>query len=183
MVVRITVRPAQPGDAMGIARVHVETWRDTYPLLLPHAYLVDELDVGACAMHWQRVLDRGGSGRVFVAGGRRGEIVGYTNGGPSRQDSLPYEGEVYALYVTPGHQGLGIGGELFRSVAAAMRSDGLRSLIVEVLEQNPARFFYEALGGQRVAVQPHVLAGQPLPAVIYGWSDVALLVSPTRPQR
>ena len=31
----VEVRPAVPGDAAGVARVHVDAWRETYTALLP----------------------------------------------------------------------------------------------------------------------------------------------------
>ena len=36
----IRVRAARPGDARGIARLDIETWRSTYAGMLSSAYLV-----------------------------------------------------------------------------------------------------------------------------------------------
>lgn len=40
----VTVRPAGPGDALGLALVHVRAWQAAYPGLMPQQYL-DGLDV------------------------------------------------------------------------------------------------------------------------------------------
>ena len=45
------LRPARPGDAAAIARVHVDTWRSTYAGLLPDRYLVT-MSMTRRAAHW-----------------------------------------------------------------------------------------------------------------------------------
>jgi hypothetical protein len=35
MVTKLVVRKARPADAEAVARIYVESWRDTYPLVLP----------------------------------------------------------------------------------------------------------------------------------------------------
>ena len=43
MTAAITLRPARPGDAAAIAKVHVETWRATYAGIVP-----DEIGRASC---------------------------------------------------------------------------------------------------------------------------------------
>ena len=38
---KLSIRPAAAADADAIARIHVDSWRDAYPTLLPDSYLVD----------------------------------------------------------------------------------------------------------------------------------------------
>jgi ribosomal protein S18 acetylase RimI-like enzyme len=63
-----------------------------------------------------------------------------------------------ALYVRPAWQGRGPGGLLLRAVAGSLARDGRRSMKVWVLAQNPARTFYEGLGGrlcdERAEIRP-----------------------------
>ena len=52
-----TIRRAQVGDAVGIARVQVAAWRDTYPGILPAPYLIG-LSVRVEERRWRHRLGR-----------------------------------------------------------------------------------------------------------------------------
>ena len=47
--------------------------------------------------------------------------------------------------------------------------------MVEVLEGNPSRFFYEAMGARMIALQCQRFAGRDLPTYVYAWSDIRAL--------
>ena len=72
-------------------------------------------------------------------------------------------------------QDRGIGRELVRRLACELRSSGLTTMGVEVLEGNHARFFYEAMGARRIAVKERRFADQDLPTVIYAWPELIAL--------
>ena len=76
--------PAGPGDADALAKLHVETWRETYAGLLPAGYL-GAMDVKRHAKRWRAqlaasvkpapVLGRRTTGEVWsdtAPAGRRG---------------------------------------------------------------------------------------------------------------
>ena len=91
---------------------------------------------------------------------------------------LPYDGELHALYVLPEHHRGGVGRALLASVASRLLDDGNRSMLVWVLAANPARRFYEALGGALVDQQAIVtIEDAELEEVPYGWDDLRTLVS------
>ena len=175
------VREARMSDADGVARVEVEAWRDTYPTLLPNDYLVQHLDVGRGAATWRRRL-RGRSRNTLVAApvDTPKKISGYATWGRCRLN-VPTAGggELYELYLMPGHQERGLGRRLCAAVARRLVDCGLSSMRVEVLEGNPARFFYEALGARLAARTRHPFAGEVLPAFIYIWNDLPRLASET----
>jgi hypothetical protein len=52
----------------------------------------------------------------------------------------------------------------------------MTSLLVWVLATNPARKFYERLGGQLVYETPTTIAGASLIEVGYGWMDSRILI-------
>ena len=170
--IRPVIRVAQPGDASGIAWVETETWRDTYPTLLPGAYLVQNLGARSC---WQQRL-QGGVRNVLVAEAAPGRIVAYATWGPAGWRRLrpggPAAGQLYELYVHADHREKGIGRRLCAEVARRMAGRGMGFFYVEVLEGNPNRFFYEALGARLVARTHHDFAGQRLPSVVYLWTDL-----------
>jgi ribosomal protein S18 acetylase RimI-like enzyme len=194
------IRPARPRDARGIARVEVETWRDTYPTLVPHAYLVGRLDVRRAAANWAAHI-AAGARHVLVAEtlGTDKAVVGYATWGRSRIAAVPAfalcatarrptdhqspeaapaakVGQLYELYVSPAARERGIGRRLVREAAERMIGDGLGSMAVEVLAGNPSRWFYEALGGRLAARGHHVFGGERLPSVIYAWDDLEAFV-------
>ena len=170
---KITLRAARLADAAAIARVHVETWRVTYAGLVPDTYLV-QMTESKQAQMWNRVI-RGASGpeTVMVAASKDvpgGRIVGFGSCGRARD--RPGTGEVFTLYVGPDWQGRGIGRELLERLFAELRLAGLNQAIIWVLGENPSRFFYEAMGGRRVAEQSKPFAGVDLKEIAYAWPDL-----------
>ena len=146
----ITIRPARPGDARGIAGLDVETWRATYAGLLSASYLVG-LSQRRRELGWRMVIEREPRDvRVAVDAG--GALVGFGSCGPSRGERH-FPGEVFTLYVAPDRQNEGIGRRLVIALFRRLVASGLDAAIVWVLRDNPSRFFYERIGGRQVEPQ------------------------------
>jgi ribosomal protein S18 acetylase RimI-like enzyme len=164
------IRQALYGDAAGIARVHVDSWRSSYRGLLADDFL-DSLSEAGYTDRWRRVIGDGAS-RVFVVE-EPDAIVGFASGGRERAGESGFEGELYAIYIVAGSQRKGHGRELVRRMAAALRENGLHDMIVWVLRDNaPARKFYERLGGRYVRSQPITIGATTLEEVSYGWRSL-----------
>jgi len=117
---------------------------------------------------WERVIGDGAS-LVFVAEDA-GEVVGFASGGRERAGETGYAGELYAIYLLGSAQRHGFGRELFREVVEGLRDMKLADLIIWVLRDNqPARRFYERLGGVYVRAQPITIGQATLEEVSYGW--------------
>jgi len=198
-VTRMRIRKAVPADAAGIARVHVDSWRTTYRGLVPDEHL-QRLSYSRGQTVWESFLQAGEEGRfIFVAEDPAGGIVGFASGGPvrtpmprattagegpdageGRPASTPkpgrYEGEIYAIYLLAEHQRRGTGTRLLKAAASELMSLGLTSMVIWVLADNPARRFYEALGGRDVSCQDIEIGGQVLEEVAYGWLDLRELL-------
>ncbi len=173
----VVVREAELADAQGVARVEIEAWRDTYPTLLPGAHLVGGLDMARRTAFWRHRLSDGSAIRTVVGAvesPRR--IAGYATWGPCRAGALPFGGQLFELYLSPDDQGRGLGRRLCAAVGERLLDSGVSSMCVEVLEGNPNRFFYEAIGGRLAARARHPFAGTILPTLIYAWDDLELLV-------
>ena len=170
---RITVREASLADAAAIARVHVESWRTTYRAILPADYLAS-LSVAQRRQLWEAVLGHPAGGTfAYVAENEAGRVIGFASGGPALAPDPDYQGELSAIYLLAEYQRYGRGRRLVRSVAERLTRAGLRSMLVRVLEANPACRFYERCGGRRVRVEPIQEGGVTLNEVTYGWPDVA----------
>jgi ribosomal protein S18 acetylase RimI-like enzyme len=165
----IPLRPAKPTDARAIARVHVETWRTTYPGMVPDRTLIG-MTVDSKAAAWRHSLAREDRREIVLVAEVAGEgIVGFASCGPNRMPSLPFAGEVQTLYVLPDWQNRGIGRKLLQGCFARLGDNGFASAVVWVLADNPARFFYERMGGRRAGERDEHLWGALLHEVAYGW--------------
>ncbi len=161
------IRPAVLDDAPDIARVHVASWRSTYRDQLPADFLASLAEPNQ-RERWQRVIGEGAS-LVYVVE-ERGQVVGFASAGRERAGESGYSGELYAIYLLAAAQRRGHGRELVRAVAGGLRDMGLDDMIVWVLRDNqPARRFYERLGGIYVRAQPITIGPATLEEVSYGW--------------
>jgi GNAT superfamily N-acetyltransferase len=104
-----------------------------------------------------------------VAADAKSNVYGFASAGPSRDKTLPYEGEIYALYVAPGRTGQGMGTALMSSVFRLFSKSHFSGIVIWALAENPSRFFYEAMGGQLIAERQHPMWGQTLREIGYGW--------------
>ncbi len=172
--IRIGIRIARPTDAADIAHVYVESWRDTYAGLLPDAGLL-RMSKTDHAATWTRTIKQANlRNPILVAADTKSNIYGFASAGPTRDKSLPFEGEVYTLYVAPGWTGQGIGAGLLASLFRLFSKGGYNGMIIWALADNPSRFFYEAMGGQLVAERPHPMWGKTFREIAYGWPKLDL---------
>lgn len=178
------VRRARIEDSKAIARVHVDSWRSTYAGMLPEQTLLKLSSAKREARWWRQVLGRVHRRHyVYVAEDETDGVVGFISGGASRDRELDAEGEVYALYLLDSYHGKGIGKALFLRLAQKLRDTCGKSLTVWVLAENPSRFFYEAIGGRRIALRTEALGDADVQEVAYGWDDIDALVAPSRSNR
>jgi GNAT superfamily N-acetyltransferase len=162
----LVIRRAGPADAAAIARVYVDSWRQAYQGQLPASYL-DKLDYAAFERHWRQTF--AARGWAFVAA-ESDEVVGIASGGRARRQNLA-SGEIYVLYVLAERHGQGIGRGLFDACHFELAKRGHVGTLIWVLASNPARSFYEHLGGKRVAENMLTIGGTQVREVGYLWRD------------
>ena len=186
---RIEIRRARIEDADGVARTHIASWQSTYRGIVSDATL-DGLRLEEWAAMWRdrlrtlAVVPPPRQEACYVAVDAANAVVGFARGGKARpltngQSPESYDGELYAIYLTPGGERRGIGSRLAHAVASQLAAEGVRSLLIWALARNPSRGFYEALGGAPVFEQEIVIAGQALPEEGYGWPDIQALIERT----
>ncbi|MGE0171868.1 MAG: N-acetyltransferase family protein [Oligoflexales bacterium] len=141
------IRPALPTDAHSVATVHHAAW------LFAHGDHVGEvfaktLDVKEDAA---RMLNGGfpnfpsGKGFTLLREDSKSEILGYIQGGPSRE--LDVDGEIYAIYVNPLLIGSGIGKSLWQAGTAEVLKTYQNFGVWVMAGNERARRFYEKQGG------------------------------------
>jgi len=169
IVVEPKIRPARASDAQDIADAHDLAWRAAYQGIIPGPEL-DKLINRRGAEWWQGAIRKGS--RVSLLQ-HVATVAGYANYGRNRARSLPYEGEIYEIYLRPEYQGLGFGRRLFTSVRHELADYGYKSLIVWALFDNlPAVDFYRALDGKVVARASEKFGNRTLDKIAFGWPAV-----------
>jgi ribosomal protein S18 acetylase RimI-like enzyme len=187
----IAVRRARAEDAAGIAAVHVAAWRSAYAGILDDAYLAGLSELRLAHFYRRAILDRNQGHAVFVAtaggadlprdrAGGEPAVVGFASGGRARRRGLA-EGEVETLYVLDDYRERGVGRRLMRAMAAHLRAIGCNSVVVWVLAENQARWFYRRLGGRLAMTEAIRVAGQPLEQTAFLWDPIEMLLSATAP--
>jgi ribosomal protein S18 acetylase RimI-like enzyme len=166
----LSLRQARPSDAADLARIYVESWQDTYAGILPHT-LLSAMSVKTHTLRWQNQLRAAGT--VIVAEDRQYGVVGLASLGGARDRDLGFEGEVYTLYVDPAFFGRGTGRKLLHGAFAALKERKLNSCLIWSHARNNACYFYEAMGGQRVAERVTKLGDEPTPEICFGWKRLA----------
>lgn len=173
MSARLTIRKARPADAEAVARIYVKSWRDTYPLVLP-ARLLSSMTVEGQSARWRNAIAIAAREAVYVAEVENGKIAGMTSMGRARNSGLGYDAEIYTLYVDPMMTGRGIGRALLAGAFTALAERGHSRCVIWAHAGNPARFFYEAMGGKLIAERTTSMMGVPVPEIAFGWHKLAL---------
>jgi GNAT superfamily N-acetyltransferase len=138
---RPLIREAEANDARGVAEVNVASWQAAYPGLIEQTFL-DSLDVDGRTESWQRILHQR-RGKVLVAD-EGGSVIGFCAVGPAIDDDW---GEVFAIYLHPGHWGHGVGRDMLAAGERALTEAGFSRALLWVLEGNDrGRAFYERQG-------------------------------------
>ena len=169
----VLLRRAGPADADALGQAHVAAWREAYAGLIPDAVLA-ALNPRQRAAMWRNAMAQETTVRLAE---RCDAIVGFASCNAQLDPSLPFSGEIQAIYVLRTAQRRGVGRSLMSAMARDLLARGHGSALLWVMEGNaPARRFYEALGGQEVARRQQQRQGYSTIGVAYGWPDVQTLL-------
>ncbi|MBM7586295.1 GNAT superfamily N-acetyltransferase [Bacillus pakistanensis] len=141
----VIIRKAEKQDAPMVARVHVESWRTTYSSILTKEYLNSLNEKDKCEL-WNRVLSE--NHYTFIAETEDNKVIGFASFGKER--SGDYCGELFAIYILKEYHGQRIGTRLFQSGVEALMKVGFKDVFVWVIAENPSRYFYSSLNGEKV---------------------------------
>ena len=167
---------AAPERARDIAQVYIESWHTTYQGIVADATLAS-LNIETRTQQWfTRLADPQPRTYTFVAVSKTDRVLGFATGGPMRSEELQAEAELYAVYLYKEFQRKDIGTALFSEIARHLAEVGFSSVGVWVLELNPSRGFYEALGGERIAQKSMSLDGITLNEFGYCWPSLHALL-------
>ncbi|MFE5742012.1 GNAT family N-acetyltransferase [Streptomyces celluloflavus] len=175
-------------DIDAVSAVRVQGWQAAYTGLMPQAYL-DAMSVARDAAERRSRFGRRLPQACDLVAVREGAVAGWAALGPARDPDLsgtpdtpdtpgvsdapgvapPAAGELFALYVTPGLIGTGIGRALLTAGLDRARAAGWETLCLWVVRGNTrARRFYERAGFvPDGAEEAYEVAGVNVPEVRY----------------
>jgi len=158
------IRDAAPADAERVASVARASWHAAYDEVLGEETVdsvVDEWYDPAELEAQIRAAEEGDA--AFLVAIVDGELLGFTNGGPARDDETdPDDPDAFLsrLYVHPEGWGEGLGTALTGQLARRLDEAGYERVWLEVFEENErACGFYEALGFERIGAVTETFGG------------------------
>ena len=170
----VTIRKAVLKDASAIATVHVAAWKEAYRGIVADDVL-NNLSIQRRTEQWTNSLsdETHPYHRAFVAE-MNSQVVGFSNFGAPQLKDLGFDGELFAIYILKAAHEIGVGRSLVQAVVNGLREIGSKSMMVWVLKDNPARGFYERLGGVYLYEKPIQIGADELMEVAYGWRDLSI---------
>ncbi|SHM48596.1 GNAT family N-acetyltransferase [Gracilibacillus kekensis] len=170
-----TIRKARLEDAQDIAEVHVNSWKATYQ------NLINERDISNTTVEhrqilWETILKLPRKQQPATVIEEKGKIVGFISGGKERTGRFGYDGEIFAIYLLPTHQGKGLGKRLLKTFAGEMKELGYLSLLVWVLTKNPSNQFYLKYGASKIDEEQTTIGYDTYQETAYGFNDIDILL-------
>ncbi|MBI1211570.1 MAG: GNAT family N-acetyltransferase [Alphaproteobacteria bacterium] len=166
------IRPARLEDAEAIGWVSVTAWRETYAGIMPDEYLASLSTPQRADLFRERIRNLPNGQAIFVAT-HQDDVVGFGVCGPTREADLGVDGEVFAINIVAAAQRRRLGVRLMAAMAEALVHCGFATVGLWVVEQNdPARRFYEALGGRCSTRKNQEFGSKKLVELGYIWPSV-----------
>lgn len=142
------IRLGTVDDAAGIANVQVSTWRDAYATIIDPEFLRNFSLEEATKTQIERIETDGAYRLVALI---ESQVVGYAVSNVKKDEPFTNDWFMFALYVLPKCQGLGIGKALISGTIAKGRKRGFSRLVFGVFSENePSKEFYRRQGAQFV---------------------------------
>lgn len=117
MTINFEVRRAEPADAPSMAKVHVDTWRETYRGLMSDAVLDDPALLGWRETFWAAALtDPKYNQNTVAVASYEGTLIGIAMSGPALDEAGGQQ--LYLLYAYAAFHGSGVGAALLNAVIA-----------------------------------------------------------------
>ena len=142
----VTIRSAEAADSAGIARVHVDSWRETYAGLVPDRFFGADA-LAARERMWASILSRDPLPGTVVVADRAGQIVGFAFAGSADHPDATKGLEparnlhLFSIYLIANDHGAGLGRQLLHAAI------GDRPAQLWVAQSNErAREFYARQG-------------------------------------
>lgn len=169
--VTVIVRAPGLADVDELARINVATWQAAYDGIVPAERL--DMDIEDYRRSWHDNVTVGRPGVAFHLVEVDGAVAGFAVAGPYRAqhdgdpgDDVTGLGELYAIYVDPPRQAVGLGRALHEVAMSALAAGYVEAAVWVLAENRLALAWYERQGWSRdSATRLFEAAGQQLPEV------------------
>ena len=167
---QMKIREANYQDIPRLAKIHVRAWQEAYSDILPPDYLAS-LSIEKAEARWAHWLKNPVVGQIHLVAEKEGSgVIGFASGGPETTRSQRNWGELSAIYVQSRYQKQGFGTALFRSVMKSLAQQGFKGMISWMLAENPARAFFQKLGGIRKGSKEEIIGDMEKKMIAYQWA-------------
>ena len=144
------IRLAVEKDAERLAQVKIACWETTYRGIYPDSK-IDNYDYEENVNRFKKIINNQNIDLYVVIVNE--EIIGYMSCGEPMRAYDDYEQEIGLLYLLKEYRNQGIGKELVLLASSVIGMKGYKKFFVSCNKYNePARKFYEAMGGKLVCV-------------------------------
>ncbi|OCZ57002.1 GNAT family N-acetyltransferase [Acinetobacter seifertii] len=150
-------------DALSIAEVHVQCWKETYTGMIKQEIL-DELNVLDKEQLWKEII-KSPDHELFIYS-ENGIVKGFLDGYLNPESNIA---EILAFYLLKEVQKQGVGRELFQKFYQCALNQGYAFIRLEVFNKNPSRFFYEKMGAKLIGEAELPEFGFGITELLYQW--------------
>ena len=157
------IRIASLKDALSIAEVHVQGWKETYTGIIKQEIL-DELKILDKELLWKEIA-KSPDHKLFVYT-ENGAVKGFLDGYLNPENNIA---EIMAFYLLKEVQKQGMGRELFQKFYQCALNQGYAFIRLEVFNKNPSRFFYEKMGAKLIGETELLEFGPEITELLYQW--------------
>ena len=169
----IHIRPARREDAAALARIQVDSYRSAYAGIFPQEYL-DQFSYDDQEVDWIELLTSASPDVILVAEAGDAQPAGYAVGRTQASYDAPYDSELVSLHVRRSLHHRGIGRRLVSATADSLAARGCTTMMLWVLEANPARAFYQRLGAVLLDGRKRMINAY---EVALGWPDLRAIAA------
>ncbi len=166
-IANVSFREATIADCLSVARVHVQSWKESFAGIVPQTFL-DKMSVENRAKAFEKGFSAA-SYKMYVAEVPKRGIVGFADFGEPRETIDAREGELYAIYLLSEFQRKGVGERLFNLGVEFLIGSGKSSMYLLTLEVSPYKSFYKKMGGQIVGRKQVEIEGVMYDELVHGW--------------
>jgi ribosomal protein S18 acetylase RimI-like enzyme len=172
----MNIRRGDISDVVGISKVQIDSWRETYKGLIYDEYL-NSLSYEQKTERWKQFFSAGEQNdRMLVIENESKEIVGFAFYGSNVEKEYNYDADLHGVYILKAYQNQGYGSKIIKMAARELIDLGYNSLIIWALKDNNYSRFYEKMGGIKVEERPYKYGTQEVTLIGYGWEDIRTIL-------
>lgn len=164
------IRAALSSDMATIGEIVALSWQHTFAGLVSPEFLTSLSASHQAERHTRTFLKSNTLYHVAHIDGAG--VIGFASGGPGRQAEVFDGSELYAIYMRPGFERMGIGRALFDAVGRKLIEASPDGFYLTALTVNPNCQFYRSMGGREVKAPDIKLGSELYSQVGFVWNDV-----------